>query len=95
MRKLLLLELSPAVRAVVATGLIIVVIAAALVTEYFVASWRAGQAVRQSQQALCGIVNLVTATPVPKPANPASNPSRETSYRFYQAFVIVGRQYHC
>jgi hypothetical protein len=90
-----MINLSPAMRAVIAAALLIALTAAAFAGDYLVATWRADQAVRQSEQVLCGIVNLVTASPVPAPADPSANPSRESSYRFYEAFVTVGRQYHC
>lgn len=95
MRKLLLISLSPATRAVIAAALMIFLIASAVVGDYVVANWRADQAVRHSQGVLCQVITLVTAHPVPKPADPKANPSRESSYEFYLAFVTVGRQYHC
>jgi hypothetical protein len=33
----------------------------------------------------CAALNLLTARPVPKPADPAANPSRQTNYEFYTA----------
>jgi len=70
-----------------------------VVLDYLVAGYRAEQAVQtsvgQSEQALCGIIDLVTAVPEQPPADPEANPSRVTSYRFYLAFVSVGRKYHC
>lgn len=86
---------SQGVRVVIAVSVIMAVVAAGLIADYAVATWRADEAVRNSQQVLCGIVDLVTASPVPQPADPRANPSRETSYRFYQAFVTVGREYRC
>jgi hypothetical protein len=85
------------------TGVLILVIAAGEVGNYFVAQWRADQVVRQSVQAavnqsdqvLCPLIDLVTASPVAYPANPAKNPSRVTSYKFYEAFVYASRKYHC
>lgn len=72
---------------------------AGVVGDYFVAGWRADQvvqrSVQQSEQPLCGIISLVTAVPEQPPADPAANPSRVTSYRYYLAFVTVGRKYHC
>jgi hypothetical protein len=102
-RKLLPVRLSPATRAVIVTGVLILVIAAGEVGNYFIAAWRADNvvqrsvqgAVEQSDQVLCGIIDLVTATPVQYPADPAKNPSRVTSYKFYEAFVYASRKYHC
>jgi len=35
----------------------------------------------------CQALTLLTAKPVPKPADPAANPSRETTYDFYRDLV--------
>jgi hypothetical protein len=98
-----LVSLSPATRAVIVTAALIFVIVAGEVGNYFIAAWRADSvvqrsvqaAVDQSDQVLCPLIDLVTATPVTNPANPAKNPSRVTSYKFYEAFVYASREYHC
>lgn len=36
-----------------------------------------------------------SAVPVPRPADPAANPSRETAYRQYEKFVDLGRSLGC
>ena len=90
-----LVHASAATRAVVIGALIFVVIGGGLAADYEIATWRAEQAVGQSQQELCHIVDLVTANPVPYPANPKANPSRLQSYMFYEAFVTLGREYRC
>ncbi len=95
MRKLLLIEMSPATRAVVAAALLFFLVLSALIGDYAVATWRADEAVQHSQSVLCQVITLATAHPVPKPADPKANPSRESSYEFFEAFVTVGRQYHC
>jgi cyanate lyase len=47
------------------------------------------QAYVQAQlQHECQALELLTATPVPKPADPAKNPSRETTYQFYEALLF-------
>jgi cyanate lyase len=43
----------------------------------------------------CTALELLTATPVPKPADPAANPSRETTYKFYEALVYWENSDHC
>lgn len=43
--------------------------------------------VQQYAQHGCQALELLTATPVPKPADPAANPSRETTYEFYEALL--------
>jgi hypothetical protein len=85
------------------TGVLILVIVAGEVGNYFIAAWRADNVVRQSVQAavdqsnqvLCPLIDLVTASPVQRPTDPKANPSRMTSYRFYVAFVYASRKYHC
>lgn len=51
--------------------------------------------IAQSNHQLCGVVSLVTSAPVPKPPNPGANPSRVSSYQFYEAFVTLGKEYRC
>jgi hypothetical protein len=36
----------------------------------------------------CQALELLTRTPVPKPSDPAANPSREVSYKTYEALVF-------
>lgn len=43
----------------------------------------------------CAIVAAATAHPVPQPADPAANPSRESNYLFYRKFVDLGRNLGC
>lgn len=84
-------------------AVLICFVVAGEVGNYFIAQWRADQVVQQSVQAavdqsdqvLCPLIDLVTASPVAYPADPAKNPSRVTSYKFYEAFVYASRKYHC
>jgi uncharacterized lipoprotein len=43
----------------------------------------------------CAAMTLLTAHPVPKPADPAANPSREQTYRFYETFVTLQHSLGC
>ena len=52
-------------------------------------------AVRNSNHAWCGVVTAITSKPVPKPADPASNPSRATSYEWYLRFMRLGHDLGC
>jgi hypothetical protein len=52
-------------------------------------------AVRNSNHAWCGVVTAITSKPVPRPASPASNPSRATSYEWYLRFVQLGHDLGC
>lgn len=47
------------------------------------ATWYVESYARHSCQAL----EILTATPVPRPADPAADPSREQTWRFYQGLV--------
>jgi hypothetical protein len=39
-----------------------------------------------SNHKFCDVVNASVSVPVPKPANPVANPSRERSYEWYVRF---------
>lgn len=43
----------------------------------------------------CGVVTGVTSVRVPQPANPKANPSRETSWQWYERFVRLSRDLGC
>ena len=43
----------------------------------------------------CEVVTGVTSVPVPRPADPKANPSRETSWEWYERFVSLGRSLGC
>lgn len=43
----------------------------------------------------CAIVGLATKHPVPKPADPAANPSRQQNYMGYVGAVELGRSLGC
>lgn len=43
----------------------------------------------------CAALDLITKTPVAYPADPAANPSRVASYRFYEAVLSWERSDHC
>ena len=43
----------------------------------------------------CATMTLLTARPVPKPPDPAANPSRAQTYRFYETFVTLKRSLGC
>ena len=51
--------------------------------------------VNQSNHRWCDTLVLLTARPVPKPADPAANPSREQSYVLYSDFVRLRRNLGC
>lgn len=43
----------------------------------------------------CAALNLLTATPVTYPADPAANPSRVQNYKFYTSLVYWKTSDHC
>lgn len=43
----------------------------------------------------CAVIEAATASPVPRPADPAANPSRESNYEFYIKFVQLGMRLGC
>lgn len=51
--------------------------------------------VRHSQQQWCTALNLLTAHPVPRPADPKANPSRENAYVYYRTFLDIRDRFSC
>lgn len=51
--------------------------------------------INRSQREWCDALNVLTSQPVPAPANPAQNPSREAAYRLYEDFVQVKQEFGC
>jgi hypothetical protein len=52
-------------------------------------------ALNTSQHDWCSSLSILTGHAVPKPANPAANPSRVQSYQFYVNLKTLERRYHC
>lgn len=52
-------------------------------------------AVAYSNRQWCDTLNLLTSRPVPRPADPAANPSREGQYLFYINLVQLGKHFGC
>ena len=48
-----------------------------------------------SDRRWCGTMNLLTANPVTRPADPAANPSREASYQLYIDFLTLKQDFGC
>lgn len=51
--------------------------------------------VSAASQQWCTALDLLTKTPVPKPAAPGANPSRENGYELYVAFMKLRGQFGC
>ena len=43
----------------------------------------------------CDVVGTIIAVPIPKPVNPAADPSRERSYVLYTKFVVLDKSLGC
>ena len=50
---------------------------------------------RQTRQVLCTLIGPVVAVPVPRPADPKANPSRETTYEWYERYLSVSKSFRC
>jgi hypothetical protein len=51
--------------------------------------------VSSSDRQWCDTLALLTSQPVPKPADPAANPSRMQAYTLYSDFVMLRRNFGC
>lgn len=51
--------------------------------------------VQSTEREFCQVITGVTSVPVPRPADPAANPSREKQYELYEQFVTLGRSLGC
>lgn len=49
----------------------------------------------QEGRYFCAVVTAATAHPIPRPADPAANPSRENAFEFYEDFVQLGGRLGC
>ena len=73
---------------------IVVLFAIPVVLAVFAIFW-VNHTVTANNHKFCQVVSGVTAVPVPKPADPAANPSRENQYEWYERFVSLGRSLGC
>jgi hypothetical protein len=53
------------------------------------------QKVRDSDRQWCSTLTLLTSRPVPKPAEPKANPSREQAFVLYSDFVQLRHRLGC
>jgi hypothetical protein len=83
--------MSRAAKAAVTGALIVLMFGGAVAADFWISEYTALHTARQ----LCGIINLVTKVPIPKPADPKANPSREQNYLQYLEFEVVKRDYRC
>jgi len=66
----------------------------ALAVAVFALFWVSHQ-VNASGRKFCAVIEAATAHPVPRPADPKANPSRESNYEFYVKFVQLGQRLGC
>ncbi len=52
-------------------------------------------AIQQNNHNWCDALSLLTRRPVPRPADPATNPSREGQYEFYLTLVVLKHRQGC
>lgn len=52
-------------------------------------------AIQRGAQQWCAALNLLTREPIPKPADPKANPSREQNYEFYVTLLILKHNKGC
>ena len=53
------------------------------------------EAVQQGNHRWCATLQLLTAQPVPKPDDPAANPSRENAWVFYVNLLQLRNEFGC
>lgn len=72
-----------------------VLLVALSMTLAFIAVMVSLKAINDSQHKWCQVVTTITAIPVPKPAHPEADQSRERAYEFYIEFVDLKRSLGC
>lgn len=73
------------------TAALALIVLAAFAVNY----WLAHAAVQSNDRRWCATLELLTRHPVPRPADPQANPSRVTTWRLYEDFVQLGRDFGC
>lgn len=53
------------------------------------------QEISANNRQWCDTMNLLTSQPVPRPADPAANPSREQAYTLYTDFATLRQRFGC
>jgi hypothetical protein len=86
-----LLGLSQATKAGLAVALLVLLLVIGLATEWIMIT----SVISHSNAQWCDTLSLLTSRPVPKPADPASNPSRAGQYQLYEDFVHIKAKFGC
>jgi hypothetical protein len=79
------------VKVFIASALVVVMVVLSILGSYALAL----RALGRSQDQMCTVLELLTRHPVPRPADPKANPSREQDYVFYVTFRQVENNYRC
>jgi hypothetical protein len=66
-------------------------VAGAVVISLILTHWQ----IQHSQDQWCDTLRLLTSKPVPRPADPAANPSRVNSYQFYVNLLALRHRFGC
>ena len=74
----------------VTVALVIVIVLLLLASLLFTAAY-----VNRANHTWCSTLILLTQHPVPKPADPAANPSRVTAYHYYSVFLAQRHRLGC
>src|SRR6185437_9647529 len=74
------------------SAMILVLIVAALIGASLLFTARA---IANDEHKWCNAMTLLTARPVPKPADPKANPSRQQTYLYYMTFVELKHSLGC
>lgn len=83
--------MSKGTRYALAAGVLVLLLLLAVAGSYWVAAWE----VTRNDQRWCDTLSLLTSTPVPRPADPAANPSRQQTYLFYTDLATLRNQFGC
>lgn len=73
----------------------VVIVAVSLILTVLLSAGYTTYAVQQSQHKWCDTLNLLTEHPVPRPADPAANPSRAQNYLYYTTFLTLKGRFGC
>lgn len=66
-----------------------------IIVSYIANNVQSRQAVDRANRSWCPALVALTKTPVPKPVDPAANPSRENNYKFYLIFLNQRERFGC
>lgn len=83
--------MSRALRYTLSGVAIFISVVAVVAAGFGISAWQ----VHQDQLQWCATLDLLTSQPVPRPANPAANPSREQAYQLYTDFMALRGRFGC